>query len=169
MTDRKKTLLLGVINAAMFVVLILFHYNGVYTIKLGQANPLVVLSLLVAISMFSSELTSALTGFAVGIFMDSVASTPQGFHAILFFIIGLGVSLTVRHLFNNNIMSSIALCVISGTIYYISRWIIDLAFSLLFTESLSYFIRFALPSVLYTTVFIVPLYYLERYLFNKLS
>ena len=167
MTDRKKVLTLTAINFAFFAFFILLHYNGVFSIKILNANPFIPLALLVTVCMFASHLTSAMTGLYVGIFLDSSAATPQGFHAILFLLLGLAVSLTAHYLFNNNIFSAVALCAIASGIYFILRWIFCYSFALEFTQSLNYIMRYALPSVLYTTVFSVPLYYLERYLYSK--
>ncbi len=168
MSYRKKSFLLPLINAVFMGALVLLHYNGAFTFKLWQATPMLPLTLLVAIGMFSTELTAALTGLAVGIFMDSAASTPQGFHAIIFLCLGLGISLIVKHLFNNNVFSSCALCLMASALYFILRWCFCFAFSLTFTQSLNYLLQIALPSVIYTSVFIIPFYYLERYLFSKI-
>ena len=169
MVYHKNSFLLPLINAVLFVALVLIHYNGAFTIKIWQATPMLPLALLVAISMFSTEFTAALSGLAVGIFMDSAASTPQGFNAIIFLCLGLAVSLIVKHLFNNNVFSSCALCLLAAAAYFILRWLFCFAFSLSFSESLSYLLQIAFPSVIYTAIFIIPFYYLERYLFSKLD
>lgn len=167
MTDRKKLLILRLINTVFFVLLISFQYNSIFNIKILTANPMLPLSLLVAITIFSSELTAAISGLIVGIFIDSASSAPSGFHGIIFLLLGLAVSLTVRHLFNNNILSSIALCFLCGTLYYLVHWALFLAHNLSFIENLTYLMRTAFPSVIYTTVFIVPFYFLEKFLYNK--
>lgn len=167
MTDRKKVFILRLINTLFFIVLIAFQYNGVFSIKIQAANPMLPLALLVSISIFSSELTTAISGLIVGIFIDSVSSTVPGFHAIVFLILGLSASLIVKHLFNNNIFSACALCLICGVFYYLLRWIFCYAFMLSLTENLTYLMRTALPSAIYTAIFIIPFYYLEKFLYNK--
>ena len=88
MTNRKTIFILRLINALFFIVLFYIQYNGVFSVKIGTINPMLTLSLLVAVCMFSSELTAAISGLLLGIFVDSVASTPPGFNAIIFMIIG---------------------------------------------------------------------------------
>lgn len=132
-----------------------------------QANPMLPLALLIPICMFSSEITAAISGLIVGIFMDSVAATPQGFNAITLMILGLVAALIIRHLFNNNILSSVALCALCTTVYFLLRFIFCFAFSVSLTENLTYLMQTAFPSVLYTAVLTVPFYYLERALYNK--
>lgn len=167
MTDRKNILTLRIINAALFALLIFVQYNGVFSIKIFTANPMLPLALLVAICMFCSELNGAISGLLVGIFIDTAASTPQGFNAITFLVLGLCCVLIVKHLFNNNIFSAISLCFLCVLAYFILRWIFCIAFCASFTENLTYLIRIIFPSCLYTAVFIIPFYYLEKYLHQK--
>lgn len=167
MTSRKNIFKLCLINALLFAVLIYIQYNGVFTLKIAQANPILPLALLVTICMFCSELTAAISGLIVGIFMDSVAATPQGFNAITLMILGLVAALIIRHLFNNNIFAAIALCALCATVYFLLRFIFCIAFSANLSENLTYLMQTVFPSVLYTAVFAVPFYYLERALYNK--
>ena len=167
MTSRKNIFMLRFINAILFILLIFVQYNGVFSIKIGFANPSLPLSLLICTAMFSSELTAAITGLVVGIFVDGVASTPTGFNAILFLLFGLSISLIVRHLFNNNIYSAIALCSLFTFIYLVLRWAFCLAFFATLTENLTYIMQTILPSVLYTTFFSIPFYFCEKALYKK--
>ena len=95
MKSQRKIFALRLINAILFAVLIYVQYNSVFTLKIASANPLLPMALLIPICMFSSEITAALSGLAVGIFMDAVAATPQGFNAIVLMLLGLAVPLIV--------------------------------------------------------------------------
>ncbi len=167
MKSQKSILKLRLINAVIFILLLCIQYNGVFNIKIAQANPLLFLALFVPICMFCSELTAAVSGVILGVFVDTVTSTPPGFNAILLPIAGLAVALIVRHLFNNNIFSAVALCAICSTIYYLLRWLLVFAFNSSLAENTTYLLQIAFPSVLYTVVFIVPFYYLEKALYKK--
>ncbi len=168
MRSTKNIFLLRFINTVIFAVFIFIQYNGVFSIKIFNANPFLPLALLVSVSMFCSELSACIAGLIAGIFIDSVAATPMGFNSIILFVLGLMVALIVRHLFNNNIWSAIALCFICTTLYFLIRFIATVAFSLTFAEILTYLIRTVFPSVFYTTVLIVPLYYFEKALYKRL-
>ncbi|MDO4607918.1 MAG: hypothetical protein Q4B40_01850 [Clostridia bacterium] len=167
MTSTKNIFKLRFINTLLFIVLLFIQYNGVFTLKIATANPMLPISLFVVICMFCSELSSVISGMIIGVFMDSVVATPAGFNAIFLMILGISIALIVRHLFNNNIMSAIALCLMSATAYFLLRWLFCFAFSVSFSETLTYLMQTAFPSVLYTTVFTVPFYYLERFLYKK--
>ncbi len=167
MENKKSVFTLRLINALLFILLFLVQYNGIFTIKIVAATPMLPIALLIAICMFCSELRGALTGLVVGIFVDTVASTPQGFNAIIFCILGLTAVLITKHLFNNNVLSAISLCALCTLFYFIIRWIFCLSLSLSFTENLTYLMGIIFPSCLYTCIFIVPFYYLEKFLYKK--
>lgn len=167
MKSRKNIYKLRIINTMFFAVLIFLQYNSVFSFKIAQANPMLPLALLVTVCMFCSEVTAAISGLVVGIFMDTVASTPQGFNAVSLMFLGLTSALVIRYLFNNNVLSSVALCSLCTVVYYLLRWIFCLAFSASLTENLTYLMQTAFPSVIYTAIFTVPFYYLERALYNK--
>lgn len=167
MKSRKNIFILRLINVLLFFVLIFIQYNSVFSIKIIKANPVLPLALLICVCMFSSEITAAISGLAVGIFMDTTAATPPAFNAITLMILGLAAALIVKHLFNNNILSSLALCALCTAVYFLIRFVFCIAFSLSLAENITYLLQRVLPSVIYTTAFAVPFYYLERALYNK--
>ncbi|MBQ8267208.1 MAG: hypothetical protein IJZ21_02360, partial [Clostridia bacterium] len=128
MKSRKNIFILRLINILLFFVLIFIQYNSVFSIKIMQANPILPISLLIPICMFCSEITAAISGLIVGIFMDSVAATPQGFNAVVLMLLGLVSALIIRHLFNNNVFSSIALCALCASVYFLLRFFFCFAF-----------------------------------------
>lgn len=165
MPDRKKAVLKGVLNAAAFAFLILFHYSGA-SIKISYANPMGVLALLVALIIFCSELTGVLTGILVGIVLDSVASTPTGFNTLTLMVLSFAATLISHYLFNKNLKSAIALCFLCSVFYFAARWLVCFAFSGDVAGSFTYLLRYGMGSAIYTTVFAVPFYYFEKKLFN---
>ena len=167
MTSRKNTVKLRLINSLIFLLLLFIQYNGIFSLKIANANPMLSLSLFVMVCMFCSELTATISGLILGVFIDTITATPPGYNSILFLVLGLAVSLIVRHLFNNNVFSAMALCAMCSTIYYSLRWLIQFAVSSSLAENLTYLLQIALPSVLYTTIFSIPFYYLEKTLYKK--
>lgn len=167
MTNQKNLFNLRIINAVLFFVIIIIQYSDIVSIKLFAANPMLPLSLLVAVCLFCSELTGAIAGLMAGIFVDTMASTPPGFNAIIFMLLGPACVLVAKHLFNNNILSSIVLCFLCAQIYYTVRWIICIAFYSSFAENLTYIFQTVFPSCLYTAILVVPFYFIEKYLYKK--
>ena len=79
------------------------------SIRVLGANPMSVLSLLVAVIMFSGEAAGVLTGVVLGIILDSVSSMPTGFNTLTLIIISFCAALISHYLFNRNLKSAIAL------------------------------------------------------------
>ena len=169
MEKRKNLLGLNFINALLLLILFLIQYNATFNLNISSATPMLPLAFLVAMCMFCSEIRGALTGLVVGIFIDAVANTPQGFNAIMFCFLGLCSVLIVKHFFNNNILSALTLCGLCTLFYFIIRWILTYAFYISFTENLKYVIGTAVPSGIYTAIFVIPFYYLQKFLYKKLQ
>ncbi len=167
-STQKKSAFVTVVNILIFLLLMLFNSTDIISIAIGGANPFIPLSFLVAFCMFYEEIPSVLAGLLVGTLLDGFSATPMCFNSIVFMLIGLFTAVTVRYFFNNNIRSAIALCIICSLFYFTARWVFTYMFSASQAESLIYLFRYDFPSAVYTTVFIVPFYYLER-LINKKS
>lgn len=165
MARPRKTLIIFLINAAMLAVLLLFHYSG-SSISIASANPMAALALVVAIIMFSGELPGVLTGMSLGVILDSVTSTPIGFNTVTLTVISFTAALIAHYLFNRNIKSALTLCLLCAAAYFFARWLVGFAFAGDIKDSFKYLIRYALPSAVYTTLFIIPFFYIEKRLFK---
>lgn len=167
MTDRKRKLIFGLLTVLTATVLYIVQYNGVFSLKIGDANPMMTLGLCVCFSMFASELDSVLFGMIIGFITDGAASgTSAFFNTLTFMLISLAVSLIVRYLFNNNYRSAIVLGLICSTIYYLTRFIFCVPKGGL-ESGVSYLLSVSLPSVIYTAVFTFALYFLEKLIFSN--
>lgn len=164
--NRLRRYTVALIEFIIFAILLLLHYSGALHITVLRANPIIIIPFLVAFSFFNEEWASAFAGMAIGVFMDSTSSQYSLFHTVLLTLIGLFVCLTVHHLFNNNVRSAIALSLISTLLYFIMRWLFFHAVGGSADDSIFYFMHYALPSVIYTNLFIVPFYYLQRKLYK---
>ena len=169
MTNQRKHWGIEFIQFIITIVLFLIHYNGLLTIPSLNANPILLLPFLISFCMFSQEITGAVAGLLIGIFMDSMSSSGSFFHTFLFFIIGLTVSLLSHYLLNNNFRSAIMLSILASIVYFLLRWFFFHALvQNNFTYSVDYLNKYALPSIIYTNIFILPIYFLQSYL-NRLK
>ncbi len=160
--NRSRRYLVALLNFIIFAILLLAHYSGAFQISAIRANPVTLIPFLVAFSFFNEEWASAFTGMAVGIFMDCSVTRFSFFNTVVIMLIGLFSSLIVRHLFNNNLRSAIALSLIATLFYFVLRWILFHAVGGSIEDSIFYLMYYALPSVIYTALFIIPFYYLQK-------
>lgn len=160
--NRSKSLLVALLNFLIFAFLFILHYTKAFQIGNLKANPVSIIPFLVAFSMYNEEWAAAFTGMAIGIFMDSTSVAADGFHTLVLGIIGLTVAFIVHYLFNNNLRSAIALSLLASLFYFVLRWLFFHAIGGNIDDSIYYLMQYALPSVLYTSIFIFPFYYLQR-------
>lgn len=163
---NKKHPSIIILYILIFFLSLLFYYTGILPLSIKGITPLLVLPILTAFSFFHSPLACALTGLACGIFMDSCALGSYCFNAITLLLIGTLVSLASSNLFNKNIFSAMVLSLIVCAIYFLLLWGVFHTNSVTITDSLIYLLKHALPSAVYSAIFILPFYYLFRY-FNK--
>lgn len=169
MSLRIKKAIISAINVLLFLTLLLLQYAPYPSLNIGNASPMLTLSFVIAVSMFCSELNASLIGMAVGIFTDTSSVTSFGFNSLVFFVIAFLTSFLIHYLFNNNFRSGIALGIMFSTLYFILRWLFFFVRGNSVTESFSYLFQHALPSVIYTAVVTLLLYFLEKSLFKKIS
>ncbi len=167
--NKPNRLVPTLINILLFAVLYILHYCNFFSIAIIDASPLSPLALLIAVSMFCSEPTCAFAGLTLGIFMDAVSADSSFLYTATFLICGVGTSLIAHHYFNNNIRSAIALCIISSAFVFLARWLCFYCFGRGLEESLGYLLRTPFPSLIYTPIFIIPFYYLERRICKNLN
>lgn len=166
MTDKKKNIPFYLLTALITLVLFIVQYNGVFSLKIGGANPMLVFALCVCYSMFSGELNAVIYALILGALTDGAASGTTGFfNTCLFMLTAFAVSLIVRYVFNNNFRAALALGIITGTFYYILRFIFCVPKGTL-ENSVGYLLSSSLPSVIYTAVVTLGLYFVVRLIFK---
>lgn len=168
MIKNKNGIKIAAINLLMFIIFVLLSGTTGINLTVSNASPVFAIALLVAISMFLGETASAISGFLFGAFMDATSTLPFGFNSIFLMVTALATALIIRHLFNNNLRSAIALCLIISLLYFFFRWLIGYSSADL-ESSLGYLIKFGVPSAIYTTVFVIPFYYLQKLIFRKFA
>lgn len=163
MTPSKKHLLLNLLNFGLIFVIFLFRYSGVFLLNIGQVAPLIILPLIVAISIFFGEFSGFLAGLFAGILMDTQVIGSSCFNVFALMLLGLVSGLCSTYLLNKNLKSAICLSVGASLVYFLLRYLILFAFDGV-VFNFTYFISYFLPVVIYTSVFIIPFYYLEKFL-----
>ena len=169
MSLRVKKVIIASVNVLFFMILLLLQYSPYPSLNIGNASPMLTLSFVIAVSMFCSELNASLIGMAAGIFTDTSSSTSFGFNSLVFFIIAFLTSFLIHYLFNNNFRSGIALGIMFSAFYFILRWLFFFVGGNSINDSFSYLFQHALPSVIYTAIITLLFFFIEKFLFKKIS
>ena len=166
MKVKKQSLIFWGLNALAVLLAMIIQYNGTFTVRIGGANPMLPLCICLAFSMLSGEVTGVITSLFIGIVTDSAASTPAYFHTIVFMLFSLSVALTVRYVFNNNVRSAAVIGICDSLLYYLLRFLFCVPKNGA-EDSVGYLMQYALPSVIYTSVLVIPIYFFYKWLFNR--
>lgn len=153
------------INIFLICTLTALRYSGVATFKIGAAVPIIVLPLVVSVAMFFSINASFLAALFAGILTDSLSSDTSCFNT-LFFVVAVAVcNILVNRYLNRNIKAAVCLSSVVSLSYFFLKYLIFFAFRS-FSVNYDYFMLYLIPSVVYTAVFIIPFYFLEKKLAN---
>ncbi len=147
-------------------IVYLFHYTGLIDITIKGASPIILLPITVAVAMFYNELTGLLFGLCCGFAMDAVTASSSVFNTITFMLIGFIAGLLAKSIFNRNLPAAITLTLLSEIGYFGVKWLLYAIIP--DVQGKVYYLLWNLtPGAVYTLVFIVPLYFLEKRLHKE--
>lgn len=162
--EKKRKVPVIEIVIASFVYL--FHYTGLIDITIKGASPVILLPITVAVAMFYSELTGLLFGLCCGFAMDAVAASTSVFNTLAFMFIGYITGLLAKRIFNRNLPAAISLTLFSEIGYFGVKWL--LVSIIPDVQGKVYHLLWNLtPCAVYTLLFIIPLYFLEKRLHRE--
>lgn len=159
--NNKKRFTVTYVNILLILFLYILRASGLLLLKIGDTSPFILLPLVVSISLFFGEWSGASAGFLVGLLMDSTTLGSSVFSCLSVMLIGLICGVAANFYLNKNIKSALALSVCASLAYYLCKF---LFLSVLARKGVDgqYFTSFLLPSVAYTSVFIIPFYFLQK-------
>ena len=165
MNTKRLRFISAFVNVAVICLITALRYSGVLTFKIGNAVPVVVLPVIIAISLFSSNTASLLYALFAGVLMDSMAADSSCFNTLFLVVTATACNLLISRLLNRNIKAAIYLSAIISLVYFFLKYLIFFAFNSI-SVNYDYFMLYLIPSVLYTAIFIIPFYFLEKKLSN---
>ncbi len=158
MAQQRTNYLQATCHIALFIFLYLLTYTELLPLKIGNAAPMLLIPAVVTISFYYGEWRGFLCGLITGIFADASASQMLTFNTFLLMFIGLASGLLITYYLNKNIYTISVLSLCSCVFYYIIKWI-GLYLIWGSPESSDYLLFHALPSAVYSAIFIIPLYF----------
>lgn len=166
MTEQKHFTLAGALYSLLFFILFIITFSGI-NLNIVNARPVILIPAIVTVGYYYGEWKGFIAGIITGVFFDSVAAESICFNTVLFALIGMITGVLITYFFNRNLSSAVVLSVISSFLYFAAKYFI---FYLCRANDMSseYLIFYALPSAIYTCVFIFPFYFLGKFL-NKFN
>ncbi len=160
MNKAQKNFVSAFINILLLLILFFMHYGGI-TFAIGRAIPIILIPLVLSVAVCYGENLGLLAGFFAGTLMDSAASETSLFNT-LFMVIGCTVcGILSSRVLNRNLKSAICL---SGGLsfgYFFVKYLVFFAFNGT-AANYDYFVSYLIPSAVYTAIWIIPFYFLQK-------
>ncbi len=161
MNNKKKRFISAFVNILLIFIVFILRYSGVATLKIGGAVPNLLIPLSLSIALFYSEAVGAWSGLCIGILIDSV-SAENSFFSTLYFFIGVSLcSVMTARLLNRNFKSAACLSLGMSFGYFFLKYLISFPFKGI-SVNYDYFVLTLIPSAVYTAVWILPFYFLQK-------
>lgn len=137
------------------------------SLTLFGITPILLIPALIAGAMFFKEIFGMVAGIYVGILLDSATATGF-FNTAAITLLGAVAGILAAHLLNRNLRAAVVLTLIISFLYYFAKW-----FFYIFLgnepQKLDYLLQISIPSCIYTTVFIIPFYFLFRFIYKRFN
>ncbi len=159
MRKDRKTLILrrGIFVVFLLAAHILQNTQGFFPTVFG-VHAYFLLTWTVCLGLFERELTGAVFGAFAGILWDAVSPLGDGFHALLFAGIGAVCGILINTIMRNNLVTALLLNTCAHVLY-VSLYVVFFVLAEGVGDAGWLFIRYYLPSVLYSVLF-TPIVYL---------
>lgn len=159
------------IKWAVYTIIVLLMYvlqttPGLFSIF--GVRPVLLVPLAVCIAVFEGSVAGAIVGGVLcGWLLDMASARLSGFNALILLGCCFGVGLMVEYLMRGNLASVLLLCAavvvlrsMADYFFYYVIWNQDEGFTVL--------LRQVLPTMAYTLLMTVPIYYLVRFISRRL-
>lgn len=161
MKKNRGRYLAFLINIILIILLYTVRYSGLMTLAIGQAIPITLIPFVVAVSLFYGEWYGAAAGFFAGALMDTSMSGSSCFNTLAVMLLGLLGGFLSSYYMNKNIRSAACLSLGSAFLYLFARQTFFYSFKGI-TVGAEYYSSYFIPTVIYTAVFIIPFYFIEK-------
>lgn len=157
------------IGFALYTILsmlvILLQSTGLLTLRIGTFSAVLILPLVVYAGLYFGEYGAAVLGLLAGAVTDTYSSTLM-YNTVVLTVIGFVSGLLISRFFNRNFAAAAVLNVGASVLYFFFKWLFVYAFS--DPSSGFVFTHFILPSIIFTAVLGVVLFFILNPILKKI-
>ena len=161
MNAKRKGFIAAFVNILLIFTIFLLRYSAGVTLKIGGAVPMLLIPVIISVSIFFGENAAILYGLFAGFLTDAVTSDSYCFCTVFMVITAVVCNLLMNRFLNRNLKAAVCLSVCVSFGYFFLRFLVSFVFMGV-SVNYDYFIFYLIPSVVYTSVWIIPLYFLEK-------
>jgi rod shape-determining protein MreD len=161
MEIKRKRFISAFINGLLIFAVFILRYSGLATLKIGEATPILLIPLILSITIFYSDNIAFVSAILAGLLMDSCAANTSLYNTVFFTVAAAICSVLSNHVLNRNLKAAACLSVGLSFGYFILYYLIFFIFAGKPVDY-DYFILHLIPSAVYTSVWIIPFYFLQK-------
>ncbi len=159
--SKARSVVAVISNLLLILSVFVLRYSCSLTLSIGQAVPVLLIPLVLSCAIFYGENVAMLAGFFAGVLMDSVAATPSWFNTLFLTIGGLICAVLSSRVLNRNFKAAICLSVGISFGYFFIKYLIFFVFEGI-VVNYDYFVLDLIPSALYTSLWLIPFYFMQK-------
>lgn len=136
--------------------------------KVCDVNAMILIPLIVCIASFEKSVASMLFGLFAGVLWDMYSFQTDGFFSLMLTSIGFFTAIIILFYMRNNVITAFILSFVSAFMCNTFYWLV---FVLLKGYDFSFYIylRYYLPSALYSSLYVFVFYYAVKWIYGKTS
>ncbi len=161
MNIKRYRFIAAFVNILLIFLVFVLRYSEIATLQIGEAVPMLLLPIVIAISIFFGENASILYGIFAGFLADCAAADTYCFNTLFMVISATLCNLFMSRFLNRNLKAAVCLSAGVSFGYFFLKYLVFFVFKGI-SVHYDYFILYLIPSVVYTAVWIIPLYFLEK-------
>lgn len=162
---KRRRFVAAFINTIIIFAVFLLRFCGIATLQIGDAVPLLLIPIVISVSIFFGENAALMSALFAGLLMDCAAADTSCFNTVFFVLGATACGVMANRFLNRNLKAAICLSLGLSFIYFILKYIIFFVFSGI-AVNYDYFILYLIPSAVYTALWIIPFYFLQKKLSN---
>ncbi len=160
MSQRKRNAVKWILYSILLFVAFIFQ-TTVDLFQIFGVKPIWILPVIMYIAVFEGEWAGAIFGVVGGLFWDTAANKLLGFNAIILLVLTVCAALLSMYLIKANFWNSLLIVLAAALIQGLADYVFCY---LIWGHSSTHLIliKKILPTVAYTTIAAVPLFFLVR-------
>lgn len=160
MSQRKRNLIKWTLYSLILFVAFIFQ-TTVDLFQVFGVKPIWILPVILFIAIFEGEWAGAIFGVVGGLFWDTAANKLLGFNAIILLVLTVCAALLSMYLIKVNLWNSLLVILVAALLQGFADYVFCY---LIWGHGGTHLIllKKILPTVIYTTVAAVPVFYLMR-------
>lgn len=163
----KNRYVFAYLAALSFMLYILQSTKGVFPVIYG-GRCVVLVPLVIYSGMLFKNYIGTFLGLFAGMLMDINTNGFICFNAIVLMLIGCASWLLVNCYLNKNFLTAVIINLLFTSIYFLIKWALIVVFDYS-TGIHGQFITFYLPSMIYTSLIGILVYFLLKFILKKMS